>query len=228
MVSGGMNQGGFSLSLLTIAAAFLAFSAALPIFAQAQPGRDERRGELGATVQGGVLRVGAGCSEAHPCNVRFGNTVHTVKTAASVKVSGAESGLVFVYVNASGDLTAGSKINLQCEGCSYERGVTQFPATSIPLFTWTVLKRPANSTEIMDYRADLSSKNIKSGPGIMTTENEGTTTIALDPTLVSLHAATPPRTSTSSCSTGEFSFDGDYYYVCVATNKWKRAALSSF
>jgi len=216
------------LSLLRVSVAVLAFGTAGTVFGQAPQAREARPGELGAIVQNGVLRVGTGCSQAQPCNVRFGNIVHNIKKTAIVKPSGTESGLVFIYVDASGDLKAGSKVNLVCDGCVYERGVTQFPANSIPLFTWTLIKGPHTSPELADFRAELSTNIIKSGPGIMTADNEGTTAIAIDPTIVSLHAATPPRTSTSACSTGEFSFDGDYYYLCIATNKWKRAALSNF
>ena len=216
------------MSSLRISAVILAFIAAGNVFGQAPEAREERQGEVGAMLQNGVLRVGIDCSPARPCKARFGNTVHMIKNAATVKRSDPASGLVFIYIDPSGNLTAGSTVNLACDGCRYARGVTQFPANSIPLFTWTVVKSPVASAGISDFRAELAAKNIVSGPGIMTTDNEGTTTIAVDPTVVSLHASAPPRNSTSSCSAGEFSFDSDYYYVCVAANKWKRAALSNF
>lgn len=38
---------------------------------------------------------------------------------------------------------------------------------------------------------------------------------------------TPP-TSGATCSTGQFSDDTGYHYVCVATNTWKRVALSTW
>lgn len=37
-----------------------------------------------------------------------------------------------------------------------------------------------------------------------------------------------PTSSSASCTTGEFKDDANYHYVCVATNKWKRVALSDF
>jgi hypothetical protein len=37
-----------------------------------------------------------------------------------------------------------------------------------------------------------------------------------------------PASSSESCQKGEIAWDGSYLYVCVATNTWKRSALSSF
>ena len=39
---------------------------------------------------------------------------------------------------------------------------------------------------------------------------------------------TTPASSSSACTTGQQEADASYVYVCVATNTWKRAALSSF
>lgn len=39
--------------------------------------------------------------------------------------------------------------------------------------------------------------------------------------------STPPS-STTACTVGEFKDDTNYHYVCVASNKWKRVALSDF
>ncbi|CAI3953021.1 unnamed protein product [Commensalibacter communis] len=37
-----------------------------------------------------------------------------------------------------------------------------------------------------------------------------------------------PTSSSAPCTMGEFKDDTNYHYVCVATNKWKRVALSDF
>lgn len=37
-----------------------------------------------------------------------------------------------------------------------------------------------------------------------------------------------PSSSSAPCHEGEFQDDANYHYVCVATNKWKRVALSDF
>jgi hypothetical protein len=48
-------------------------------------------------------------------------------------------------------------------------------------------------------------------------------------TTVSFHVnlATPPSSS-APCTSGQIGADGKYIYVCVATNTWKRSALTSF
>ncbi len=37
-----------------------------------------------------------------------------------------------------------------------------------------------------------------------------------------------PATSSSACTTGMLAWDANYTYICVATNTWKRSALSSW
>lgn len=37
-----------------------------------------------------------------------------------------------------------------------------------------------------------------------------------------------PASSSAACSAGDFADDANFHYVCVATNTWKRAALSAF
>lgn len=211
-----------------VSAISLAIAAAGSLFAQNPGYRENRRDELGVALQNGALRVAIDCSESRPCKVRFGNTVQLIKNAGTVKSSGSSSGLVFIYVDPSGRLVAGSTVDLACDGCRYARGATQFPVNSIPLFTWTIVKGGFTPMGGADYRAEIATKNVLSGSGILATENEGTTTLEVDPTLVSFHVITPPKTSASACSAGESSFDDDYYYVCVAHNKWKRAPLSNF
>lgn len=39
---------------------------------------------------------------------------------------------------------------------------------------------------------------------------------------------TTPSSSTASCSVGQFTDDANYHYVCVATDTWKRVALSTW
>lgn len=37
-----------------------------------------------------------------------------------------------------------------------------------------------------------------------------------------------PSTASSSGNTGDFAIDSDYIYICVATNSWKRVAISTW
>jgi hypothetical protein len=195
---------------------------------QAPERREDRRGEFGATLENGTLRVGIDCSDARPCNVRFGSVVHAVKSAARVKPVAKTSGPVFIYVDPSGELVAGSPVSLQCEGCRYAKGVTQFPASSIPLFSWTIVQGAFQAAGGSDFRASLATTNVVAGAGITVADNAGTAAVAIDPTVVSERVVVPPKSSSSACTSGQFSFDADYYYVCVVANKWKRFALSNF
>jgi hypothetical protein len=40
--------------------------------------------------------------------------------------------------------------------------------------------------------------------------------------------SSPPESSSASCTQGTLAWDGDYLYICVAANKWKRSALEAF
>lgn len=184
-------------------------------------------GDFGTTLSNGTLTIGAGCSASTPCNVRLGNTVYSFKSSATVTSSGSTSGLVFIYIDSSGNLTAGSIASLVCTGCLYVSGVTAFPSGSIPLFNWTVTGGSLSSGSGIDFRAFLSTKALASGPGILVSENSGISTISIDPSVASTYVSTPPTTSSSSCSTGQFSVDGNYFYFCAAANSWKRIAWGS-
>ena len=43
-----------------------------------------------------------------------------------------------------------------------------------------------------------------------------------------IEALTTPASSTAACTAGTFTDDANYHYVCVATNTWKRVALTTF
>ena len=45
--------------------------------------------------------------------------------------------------------------------------------------------------------------------------------------VVNLFVSVPSNPS-SACTTGNFSFDSNYFYVCINTNTWERTALSSW
>ncbi|MGI8961905.1 MAG: hypothetical protein ACR2IV_19535 [Bryobacteraceae bacterium] len=197
-------------------------------YSQSDANLATRTAEFSAALVDGTLKVGTDCSERTPCNARSGSLVHTFKTAAAIRPSGSTSGLVLVYIDGSGNLAAGSKVNLTCEGCAYSPGVTQFPSDSIPLFTCTVAAGSFQSTGCMDLRAIFSTNAMVSGAGVLMTGKPGIPTVSIDPTLVSLHMLRPPKTSHDICSAGQFSFDTDYYYLCAAPNTWKRLALANF
>ncbi|MGC2659547.1 MAG: hypothetical protein WA324_16440, partial [Bryobacteraceae bacterium] len=157
-------------------------------------------GDFATTLASGTLTIGAGCSSTTPCNVRIGNTAYSFKFPGTVSISGSTSGIVFIYIDGGGNLTAGSTAALTCSGCTYAPGVVAFPANSIPLFTWTSTGGSFDATGGTDFRAMISTMNVLGGSGVIVSENAGTATIAIDPTLVSLHVLTPPATSSTACT----------------------------
>jgi hypothetical protein len=185
-------------------------------------------GDFAPVLASETLTVGAGCSTSTPCNARIGNTVYTFRNSATVTPAASTSGLVFLYIDGAGNLTAGSSVTLTCNGCTYVSGVTSFPSNSIPLFSWTLTSGAFVTGGETDFRAVLSSKNLLSGMGILISENAGTSTISVDPAIVSTQVLTPPGTSSAACTAGQFSFDSNYYYLCVGNSTWKRVALTSF
>ncbi len=41
-------------------------------------------------------------------------------------------------------------------------------------------------------------------------------------------SSSAPSTATSTGTAGTIAYDADYIYVCVATNSWKRASLTTW
>jgi len=39
---------------------------------------------------------------------------------------------------------------------------------------------------------------------------------------------TPPATSASAGTAGQYAYDSSYFYICVATNTWRRVAIATF
>ncbi len=174
-----------------------------------------------------VLAIGANCSTATPCVVRFGGLVYSFAAGATAAIS-AGSGLAFVYVSSAGALTVGSNVTASCSSaCAALSGVTAFPADAIPLFTWSATSGTWDTAGGADQRAFLSSKSVTAGTGITTTEISGKTQLSADTSVIGLRAATP-GTSSTACTAGSWATDGSFFYLCTATNVWRRAALSSF
>lgn len=46
--------------------------------------------------------------------------------------------------------------------------------------------------------------------------------------VLTLPAGEVPASATASCTAGQWWYNASYWYVCVATNTWKRAALSTW
>ncbi len=185
-------------------------------------------GDFAATLSNGTITIGANCSGTTPCNVRIGSAVYRFTNPATVIPSGSASGMIFAYIDGSGNLAVGGNPALTCNGCTYTPGITAFPSGSIPLFSWTLTYGSFDLGGGTDFRALLVRKNLQSGSGILITETAGVSIVSADPSLVGLRVLTPPTSSGAGCSVGQFSFDNSFYYLCIGANTWKRVALSSF
>ena len=174
-----------------------------------------------------TLLIGSACALATPCNVRLGGVTYTFTASATATLS-AGTGTAFLYIDSSGNLTVGHNLTLTCgSGCVASAGITAFPSDSIPLFTWTATSGTWDTAGAADRRAFQSATNVSAGAGLLGTVANGRTTLSVDPTLVGMWAAVP-STSSSPCAQGAWSLDSSFYYVCVATNTWRRAALSTW
>lgn len=174
-----------------------------------------------------TLTIGANCSTAAPCNVRFGSVTHSFTSSTSATVT-AGTGTAYGYLDSAGNLTVGHTMTVSCaSGCLAVAGVSAFPSNSVPLFTWTASNGAWNATGGVDWRAFQSTTNVAGGPGLLGATANGVTTLSVDPTSVGMLAPVP-ATSSSACTKGTWSIDTSFYYICVAANSWRRAALSTW
>ena len=174
-----------------------------------------------------VLTIGPSCSASAPCMARFGSLDYSFASGGSVTIS-AGSGIAYIYVSSAGVLTVGHNLTASCTaGCVAQSGITAFPPDSIPLFTWSATAGTWDASGGVDQRALFSSKSVTASTGLSSTESSGKTVVSVDSTVVSLRTSAP-ATSSSACSAGSWATDSSYYYLCVSTNSWRRAALSTF
>jgi hypothetical protein len=130
-----------------------------------------------------VLTIGAGCSAAAPCNVRFGSTVWSIQRPATATVASG-TGTAFIYVDQTGTVTVGHNLSVTCSaGCQAQTGITSFPINTIPIATWTATNGTWDA-QGSDWRAWLSTKVLSAGQGIMVIDTGGTSTVAVDATVV--------------------------------------------
>ncbi len=147
-------------------------------------------GDLGLVLTSPtVLTAGLNCSNATPCNARLGNTVYSVTNSSTITLT-AGSGTLYLYLDASGALSAGHNLTLFCSGvCGALAGITAFPAGSIPLFTWTATNGVWDSTGGSDKRAFLSTRSLASGTGIVALDTGSQTIVAVDSASVPTYLA---------------------------------------
>jgi hypothetical protein len=173
-----------------------------------------------------TLSIGSGCNPTQPCVVRFGNRAVQVTSGATVTLA-AGTGVVYLFVSNSGAITVGHTLTLNCSGCTAQAGLTAFPVDSIPLYTWSATSGQWDNNGGVDFRALLTNKSVISGFGLTGIDVAGQAQLSVDSTIVGIRVA-PPATASTPCDVGSFALDASYVYHCVATNQWRRAALTSW
>jgi hypothetical protein len=143
-------------------------------------GMASQLGDFQVTSTGGTtLAIGPNCSSSTPCNLRVGSVVYSFTHGVTVTLSGG-TGLAYIYVDFSGNLTVGHNLTLTCSsGCVALSGVTAFPVNAVPLFTWTANNGVWNSSGT-DMRAFISSTALAAGTGIITIQSGSQTQVAVD------------------------------------------------
>ena len=155
-----------------------------------------------------VLTLGASCSAATPCNVRFGNTVQSIQTPSTATVAGG-TGTAFIYVDQNGVLTVGHSMTVNCSvGCQSEPGITTFPYDVIPIATWGAVNGVWNQ-QGNDWRSWLSTQIINAGQGIVVVEAGTATTIAVDTALVPTYLKGHATLAFPSIQNGACADDGN-------------------
>ena len=137
--------------------------------------------------------------------------------------------------NVTGDVTGNLTGNVTSTGSSSFTSIavtggtingTQIGATSASAGTFTGITVTGTATiaTISASAGAIDGTNIGS-----TTPDAGTfTTLATTGDKVSVQTAKTPASAGASGTAGDIAWDTNYIYVCVATNTWKRALLSTW
>jgi hypothetical protein len=138
-------------------------------------------GDLAVTLSSStVLTIGANCSTATPCNVRFGSQVYRFTGSANATLSGTGISTAYFYVTSAGTLAVGyNNLTVTCSaGCTALPGITAFPVNVVPMATWAAQNGVWETGT--DQRAFQSAKTLAGGTGIVLSEAPGQSSIAVD------------------------------------------------
>lgn len=173
------------------------------------------------------LGVGPACTTSTPCAVRFGTRIFVFNAGANISLASG-SGLVYIYVSFDGTIVANSStLSLGCQGCAVVTDGLGFPGGTIPLATWTAAGGQWNTVGGTDFRAFLNAGGVAPGLGLVSNIIGSSELLAIDPNYVAVRT-TVPGSSASTCQPGMWAADQNYFYLCVASNMWKRLALMSW
>jgi hypothetical protein len=162
-----------------------------------------------------------------------GNVTGNVTGAVTGNVTGNLTGNV--TGNVTGDLTGNVTGNVASTGSSSFSTIdvnggaidgTPIGANSASTGAFTTLSTTGTATL---PTVDINAGNIDGTNIGASTPGAGTfNALATTGDNIRIDTSQTPSSSSASGTKGEFAYDTNYIYVCVATNTWKRVALSTF
>lgn len=162
-----------------------------------------------------AVTFGSECGTSTACNIRQGNQQYRVTTQCQVAFNAGSTGTFYAYVDAANQITIGHDgLSIASStGCLVASPVTDFPAGSVPAWSWTVTAgvvaaAGTNARAPFTAPAALGEGMIAPTPG----------SIAVDRTAVvfKYFAAGPPAGAIAGSRTGDLYIDTitGNEYVC--------------
>jgi len=162
-----------------------------------------------------------------------GNVTGNITGAVTGNVTGNVTGAV--TGNVTGDLTGNVTGNVASTGSSSFSSIdvnggaidgTPIGASSANTGAFTTLSTTGTATL---PTVDINAGNIDGTNIGASTPGAGTfNALATTGDNIRIDTSQTPASSSASGTKGEIAYDTNYIYVCVATNTWKRVALSTF
>ncbi len=176
-------------------------------------------GDFGATwTSSTALTIGANCGPAVSCNLRLGSTVYSFTQSCTANIT-AGSGTAYIYFTSTGALTIGHNVTLTASaGCFAQNGVTNFPAGSIPLYSWTATNGTWDTSGGLDYRAMLAAKGIAASTGLLAVDSGAATTLSVDSALVPTYLTVTAVLDFPSIANGACATDQSFTLAGAAAN----------
>lgn len=76
-----------------------------------------------------------------------------------------------------------------------------------------------------DGISSCKARNVNVSSGTLTCNSDGSATVTTGGGGGVGGYVSPPSSATSTCTTGQYSADSSYFYICEATNTWLRTSI---
>jgi hypothetical protein len=158
----------------------------------------------------------------------------TIKTVSSFMSTGDDSGITIT--NNTISITADNSLQLGSQQSSkIYSGIDAFKIQSTAqgaVFQLDVLPTGGSSTTAMYINTNVGEIGIYTSTPQATLDVNGGAIVrgnlVLKGTSITIETTATPASSSAAGTPGQIQWDSGYVYVCVASNTWKRTALSTF